>query len=161
LIVVPLVDNGRIETREQEDILVQFLAGGAAVFSQHGLQIVFESDAEPVELARFIDRLPAELFGVNYDIGNSAALGYAPTAELAAYGRRVLNVHIKDRVRGGATVPLGSGNADFETVFAGLAAAGYRGNFILQTARAADGDHVGALCRYRAMSEDWVTRHGA
>ncbi|HEY5801218.1 MAG TPA: TIM barrel protein [Burkholderiaceae bacterium] len=161
LIVVPLVDNGAIETREQEDELVHFLIGVAAFFSQHGLQVVFESDAAPAELARFIARLPPALFGINYDIGNSAALGHAPAAELAAYGHRVLNVHIKDRVRGGTTVPLGSGDADFDAAFAGLAASGYRGNFILQTARAADGDHAGALCRYRAMSQEWVARHGA
>ena len=50
---------------------------------------------------------------------------------------------------GGTTVPLGAGAADFDTVFAQLARLGYQGNFILQTARAADGDHAGVLSRYR------------
>ncbi len=44
-------------------------------------------------------------------------------------------MHLKDRVRGGGTVPLGTGAVDFPTVFAGLAKAGYRGDFILQSAR--------------------------
>ncbi len=161
IIVVPLVDNGRIESTEKEDALVACLQSQAGFFAEHGLRVVFESDSGPAELSRFIERLDPALFGINYDIGNSAALGFNPADELAAYGHRIVNVHIKDRVLGGTTVPLGTGNADFETVFAALAWVGYVGNYILQTARAADGDHAGVLCRYRDMTVDWLSRHAA
>lgn len=160
MMVVPLVDNGRLENAEQEDILIAFLEGQAGFLAEHGLQVVFESDFGPAELARFIARLGPARFGINYDIGNSAALGFDPTAEIAAYGARIVNVHVKDRLLGGTTVPLGTGNADFETVFAQLGRIGYRGNCIMQTARAADGDHAAALSRYRDMVEDWLTRNG-
>ena len=161
MMVVPLVDNGHIEDLEQEDVLVTFLQSQAGFLAEHDLQVVFESDFEPEELARFIGRLDPTLFGINYDIGNSAALGFNPADEFAAYGQRILNVHIKDRVLGGTTVPLGSGNADFETVFAALVRVGYSGTYILQTARAADGDHAAALCRYRDMAVDWLSSHAA
>jgi hexulose-6-phosphate isomerase len=52
---------------------------------------------------------------------------------------------------------LGEGNADFATVFRLLARSRYAGMFILQTARAADGDHAGALERYRDMVVNWMT----
>lgn len=159
--VVPLVDNGRIDTAEQENALVAFLQAQAEFLRSRKLQIVFESDYAPTELARFIARLDPALFGVNYDIGNSASLQFDPAEEFAAYGHRVLNVHVKDRVIGGTTVPLGTGNADFETVFAALGKRGYRGKYILQTARAVDNDHSGTLCRYRDMTIDWITRHAA
>jgi len=107
-------------------------------------------------LKRFIDRLPSDRFGINYDIGNSAALGFDPRDEFAAYGSRIVNVHVKDRVRGGTTVALGSGNAGFELVFSELKNANYSGNYILQTARAADGDHAVAIARYRDMVLGWV-----
>lgn len=161
MMVVPLVDNGRLDNIEQENALVTFLQSQAGFFAEHDLKVVFESDFGPSELARFIGRLDPSLFGINYDIGNSAALGFNPADELAAYGHRVVNIHIKDRVLGGTTVPLCTGNADFETVFAALARVGYAGNCILQTARAADGDHAGVLCRYRDMAADWLNRHGA
>ena len=45
------------------------------------------------------------------DIGNSASLGLNPLDEFEAFGDRILNVHVKDRVLGGTTVPLGLGNA--------------------------------------------------
>ena len=79
---------------------------------------------------------------VNYDSGNSASLGYDPIDEFAAYGVRVGSVHIKDRVRGGGTVPLGSGDASFRALFECLAALGYSGDFVLQVARGTDGDEV-------------------
>lgn len=161
MIVVPLVDNGRIENREQEDALVGFLQGQTAFLVAHDLKVVFESDLKPAELARFIDRLDAQIFGINHDIGNSASLGLNPAEEFAAFGHRIVNVHIKDRELGGTTVPLGTGNADFETVFAALASIDYRGNFILQTARAADGNHAEVLCRYRDMALAWLARHAA
>lgn len=159
MIVVPLVDNGRLENVEQEDVLIAFLQSQARFLAEHGPRVVFESDFKPAELARFIGRLDPDLFGINYDIGNSAALGFNPAEELAAYGGRIVNVHVKDRVLGGTTVPLGKGNADFETVFSKLGRLGYKGFFILQTARAADEDHAGVLCRYRDMTVDWITRH--
>jgi hexulose-6-phosphate isomerase len=64
---------------------------------------------------------------------------------------RIVNVHVKDRLRGGGTVPLGDGAAQLGAVFELLRRAGYAGDYILQTARAADGDHAGALARYRDL----------
>ncbi len=160
MMVTPLVDNGRIENAAQEDALVSFLQRQTGFLADNGLRVAFESDFDPAELARFIGRLDPALFGINYDIGNSAALGHNPINEITAYGQRIVNVHVKDRLLGGTTVPLGTGNADFETVFAALAGVGYKGNFILQTARAADGDHAGVLCRYRDMTANWINHHG-
>jgi L-ribulose-5-phosphate 3-epimerase len=161
MMVVPLVDNGRLDNREQEDLLVDTLQKESEFLATLGVKVVFESDFRPDELARFIARLSPACFGVNYDIGNSASLGMDPVAEISAYGERILNVHIKDRMLGGTTVPLGTGNARFEQVFAALVRAGYQGTYILQTARAADGKHAEVLCRYRDMALDWIKRHGA
>jgi L-ribulose-5-phosphate 3-epimerase len=159
MLVIPLVDKGSLENPEQEEVLVSYLQSQAVLLIDKGLQVIFESDFQPLELARFIGRLDPVLFGINYDIGNSASLGFNPVDEILAYGSRIVNVHIKDRVLNGATVPLGTGNADFPTVFATLASSGYEGNFILQTARATDGDHAGALCRYRDMAIAWLKRN--
>ena len=79
---------------------------------------------------------------VNYDSGNSASLGYSPAEEFAAYGERVGSVHVKDRILGGSTVPLGTGNADFEVLSRCLNEIGYAGDFILQVARGTTGQEV-------------------
>jgi len=160
MVVVPLVDNGRLDTRVQEDSLVGFLLSHVDYFQARGVRVIFECDFEPTELARFINRLPKETFGINYDIGNSAALGFNPKDEFEAYGHRIVNVHVKDRLLGGTTVPLGTGNAQFEVVFAELARVGYAGKFILQTARAKDDSHAQTLCRYRDMTLAWIAQAG-
>ena len=159
-VVVPLVDNGRLESQEEEDRLIRFMHSQLDFLASRQLQIIFESDFGPAELARFIARLDTALFGINYDIGNSAALGYMPKEEFSAYGNRIKNVHVKDRVFGGTTVPLGTGSADFEGVFKELGRIKYQGNFILQTARAVDNDHASTLVRYRDMTTTWMTRFG-
>jgi len=156
MMVIPLVDDGRLENREQENVLVNFLLQQQDFLKQRVLQVIFESDFSPTELARFIARMPASLFGINYDIGNSAALGLDPEVEFASYGNRIVNVHVKDRLLGGTTVPLTTGNADFKTVFRLLAKQGYVGNYIMQTARADDNDHAGALVHYMQMINTWV-----
>ncbi len=160
MIVVPLVDNGRLETAEQENDFVDFLLAQKPFLAEHQLQVIFESDFTPPELARFIARLPAERSGINYDIGNSAALGFNPVEEFAAYGARVVNVHVKDRVLGGTTVPLKTGSANFDVVFSTLAQQNYQGNFILQTARASEGNHTEVLCNYLDMTQQWIHQYG-
>ncbi|WP_256596730.1 MULTISPECIES: sugar phosphate isomerase/epimerase [unclassified Pseudomonas] len=158
-VLIPLVDNGSLTSPEEEAALLEGLLPLRERLVEGGLKIVFESDFCAERLARFIARFPADAFGINYDIGNSAALGYCATEEIAAYGARIDNVHVKDRVLAGTTVPLGTGNADFAQVFAALHKTGYTGHFILQTARADDGDHAGAIARYRDMTQVWWNAH--
>jgi hexulose-6-phosphate isomerase len=159
-VVIPLVDNGKIETPEQAEVLLRTLLDRSASLSKQGVKIVFESDLPPAELAQFIAKFPREVIGINYDIGNSAALGYNCSEEIAAYAPRILNVHVKDRLRGGTTVPLGTGAAELAKAIRLIETSGYCGQYILQTARAADGDHPGALARYRDMTVRWIEDAG-
>jgi L-ribulose-5-phosphate 3-epimerase len=155
-VVIPLVDNGKIETPEQTEVLLRTLLDRSASLSKQGVRIVFESDLPPAELATFITKFPSDIFGINYDIGNSAALGFDSGEEIAAYAPRILNVHVKDRLRGGTTVPLGTGAADLAKAIRLIEQSGYTGQYILQTARAVDGDHANALARYRDMAIKWI-----
>jgi hexulose-6-phosphate isomerase len=147
-IVVPLVDNGSIRSKSQEKLLVSSFQRMGPKLKDLNLKVVFESDYEPLKLASLINKFSAEVYGINYDIGNSASLGFNVADELDAYGDRIWNVHIKDRLLGGVSVPLGSGAANFEQVFEGLSELGYSGNYILQTAREPNGFHEDALMRY-------------
>jgi hexulose-6-phosphate isomerase len=159
-IVVPLVDNGSLDNKTQEDYLVAFLIDHLEKFQLNNQKIVFESDFNPHRLHAFIQRLDSETFGINYDIGNSASLGYNVDDEFKAYGNSILNVHVKDRKYGGTTVPLGEGNANFNRVFQKLSELSYQGNFILQTARALDDNHILPLIKYRDMTHKWMYRFG-
>lgn len=155
-VVIPLVDNGKIERESESDTLKRVLLARCEQLARRSVKIVFESDLPPRELARFMEAFPTDLFGINYDSGNSASLGYDSDEEIGSYAPRILNVHVKDRIRGGTTVPLGTGNADLAKTVRLIERSGYKGQYILQTARAADGAHAGALARYRDMTVRWI-----
>ena len=159
-IVVPLVDDGAIGSDEEMEVLRNFLLSLVPKLAKFDIRVIFESDFAPQELAKFIATYPATVFGINYDIGNSAALGFNVDEEFGCYGDRITNVHVKDRLLGGTTVALGEGNADFEAVFRQLSSIAYKGNLILQTARAVDNKHAVALKCYRDMVLGYMAHYG-
>lgn len=149
LVVVPLVDNGSMANQTERQLLIEAFTARVSLLERVQVRIAFETDLAPQAVADWIVDYPKHLFGINYDTGNSASLGYDPQQEWALYGDRVFNVHLKDRLRGGATVPLGEGNCDFSACFRAMRLSSYAGNSILQTARAVDGKDAEALGRYR------------
>ncbi len=140
--VIPFVDASKIETPAQEAQIVQMLRDVLPHAAHAGVELHLETSLGPVQFAALLAKLPHPLLKANYDSGNSSSLGYNVARELAAYGTRIGSVHIKDRVRGGGTVPLGQGDADIPALLSGLAAIPYRGDFVLQVARAAAGQEV-------------------
>ncbi len=160
ILVVPLVDNSSLGSQVKAWKLETFFRPITKLLRKNDIRIAFETDLSPESFPEFINEFDKDLFGINYDIGNSASLGYNPKSEIESYGDWIINVHVKDRVLGGSTVPLGEGSADFETVFGTLASINYAGNFILQTARSSTGDHVGVIEKYRDMTLKWMDRYG-
>lgn len=154
MVEIPMVDASRLKTPQEIEELLAVLRDAAPEAGRRGLKLTLETDLPPEVFGALLERCP-EGVGANYDIGNSASLGYAPSEELARIGPWVMNVHVKDRVLGGTTVPLGTGAAKFDAAFAGLAKAGYAGSFVLQTARRR-GDDVSAAREYRKMTRDWI-----
>ncbi len=155
-VVIPLVDGGSVTSEAEAEVLRTGLEPVRDLLSDGALSVLFESDYAPARLRELIAGYPAGEFGINYDTGNSAAIGFDPSEEIAAYSARILNVHIKDRVLGGSTVPLGEGAADLPRVLRLLVEAGYAGDYVLQTARAAAGEDVPVLCAYRDMVRSWL-----
>ena len=154
-VLIPLVDNGSVTLSHEEASLLDGLLPLHDELVARRMKIIFESDFPPERLSHFISEFPSDAFGINYDIGNSASLGYQATEEITAYGHRIDNVHVKDRILGGTTVPLGTGNANLSEAFSALRGIGYKGDFILQTARADDNKHAEAIARYRDMALTW------
>jgi hexulose-6-phosphate isomerase len=141
-VVIPFVDASAIRSKEDSDAVEAALIAVMPLAEETGIEIHLETSLGPAEFAKLLDRIPHPKLKVNYDSGNSSSLGYAPTDEFAAYGDRIGSVHIKDRVLKGGTVPLGTGNADFKSLFSCLEKISYAGDFTLQVARATPGDEV-------------------
>lgn len=141
-IVIPCVDHSRLEDKGQEDALAAALSRALPKAEALGINLSLEADLDPARFAGLLERLPSPRVTANYDIGNSASWGYDPRAEWAAYGARISDVHIKDRVLGGGSVELGTGNADIPAVLGLMKDSGFSGPVILQAFRDDEGLEV-------------------
>ena len=157
IIVIPLVDDGSIDNVNQEKELLNFFKNFEKFLKKNNVKIAFESDYNPKKLKHFINELNQETYGINYDTGNSASYGYDISEEFFFYGKRILNIHIKDRPYKGNTVPLGEGDVDFDNFFQLLKKYNYKGNLILQTARSKDNHHVELISEYKSRIENYLT----
>jgi L-ribulose-5-phosphate 3-epimerase len=150
-VVIPFVDSSRIENQDEAAQVISTLQSILPAAETNEVELHLETSLAPEQFARLLDRCNHPLVRVNYDSGNSASLGYAVTDELAAYGRRIGSVHIKDRQKGGGTVPLGTGNADLSGLFCGLAKLNYDGDYVLQIARSVPGQEVSWIAQNLAF----------
>ena len=141
-IVLPFVDASQIRTVEQADRVTRLLSGVLPYASACRVELHLETSLAPAPFAELLAAIPHPMLKANYDSGNSSSLGYDVRQELAEYGPRIGSVHIKDRVCGGGTVPLGSGDADIRGLLAGLADLSYAGGYVLQVARSTAGEEI-------------------
>lgn len=148
-IVLPFVDASRMSDSKDMASVLQILHMILPSAKAAEVELHLETDLGPEAFRSFLTEIEHPLVKVNYDAGNSSSLGYLPQDEFAAYGDRIGSFHIKDRVRGGKTVPLGEGDTDFPTLHAALIDIGYQGDFVLQVAR---GKPTEELQWLRAMS---------
>jgi L-ribulose-5-phosphate 3-epimerase len=157
-VVLPFVDASKIENQKDEDEAVEALQGIVPELDRLNLELHLETSLSPADFRRLLERLPHPRIRVNYDSGNSASLGYAPREEWAAYGPRIGSVHIKDRVSGGGTVPLGTGSADFPALFQAVREFRYRGPWILQVVRGEPGGEVAWAGKNKIFLLSWLEK---
>jgi L-ribulose-5-phosphate 3-epimerase len=138
VIVLPCVDASSLRTAADRAVLLDTLVDCLPVLDANGVTLALETDLDAADFATLLKDIPSRRVGVNYDMGNSASLGFDPVIEFDAYGDRVVSVHVKDRKRHGHTVPLGSGDTDFVTCFSRLKKLHFAGPLTIQAARGAD-----------------------
>jgi hexulose-6-phosphate isomerase len=155
-VVLPFVDASKINDDSECSQITANLRSVLPAAERHSVELHLETDLGPSAFRAFLDQLEHSLIKVNYDAGNSASLGYKPEEEFAAYGYRVGSFHIKDRIRGGSTVPLGEGDADFATLREQLLRCDYRGDFVMQVARGEAGDEPRWVAGMASLSADWL-----
>jgi len=140
-VVLPFLDNSKIESDAEEAEVVKVMRRALAHAEKAGIELDFETSLDPQRLKAVLAKLPQ--LKVNYDSGNSASLGYDVREEMAAYSDRIGGVHVKDRIRGGGTVPLGTGNAEIPVLLSHLYKIGYKGDFVMEAARGESGKELG------------------
>ena len=154
---VPFVDHSEIRNDAEVKEVVYALSAVLPEMEKQSMVLGLETSLDPDGFEKLLLTIDHPLVKVNYDIGNSAALGYDPKEEMDAYGEKIATVHVKDRVKGDGTVPLGSGDADFDIVFSLLGQKDFDGPIVLQAAR--EGDEIPTVKRYVNFLHDYLEKY--
>jgi len=137
-IELPFVDSSSLKTEQNKNELKKSLEKILPLTEKHGVSLVLETDLPPIEFKSLLLDLNHPNILANYDSGNSTSLGYNMKEELIILKKWIANVHVKDREYQGGTVPLGTGDTDFDLFFSSLPKIHYSGDLIIQGARISD-----------------------
>jgi L-ribulose-5-phosphate 3-epimerase UlaE len=138
-LVIPCVDNSSLLKDHHLSLLQNQLEQILPKAESLAVNLALEADLAPVQFKSLLNQLDSPRVTVNYDIGNSTSLGYIAAEELSAYGERISDIHVKDRICGGGSVMLGKGSADIPEFFDLLKPYNYNGPIIMQAYRDDEG----------------------
>ncbi len=135
IIEIPLVDTSSLKSKKNKKELVRNLNKVLPEINNLGLIITLETDLPPKEFLNLLNMFKENIVFANYDTGNSASLGFNVNEELEILKDKIKNIHLKDRILNGITVPFGHGNTNFNDFFLMLKKIDYSGDLIIQGAR--------------------------
>jgi len=147
-LIVPLVDFGEPITSTDWKYVTKMFLKLTPLLKDVNSRIICELSTNPDHQLEFISNFSSDSFGINYDIGNSASLGWDPKTEIDVLKNVIRHIHIKDRKLNGSTVPLGQGNANFIQISQSLNQISYKGNYTLQCARIAGQTEIMTIQKY-------------
>lgn len=138
-LVLPCVDHASLQNPSSLDRFKRAIEPLTKILAGTSIRVSLESDLGPIQFGELLNVLNPEVFGVNYDIGNSASLGYDLDEEFDSFGHRISVVHVKDRFLHGGSVPLGQGDANIHRAIDRLLDLEFTGPVTMQAFRDSDG----------------------
>ena len=141
-IVIPCLERSSLQNKKFLENFITNIKSISKIAENKNVNLSLETDLEPVPFAKLIETIGSKNVTINYDIGNSAANGYDPVEEFNAYGEKITDLHIKDRLFGKGPVILGTGNANIPKVFDLLSKYDYQGVIIFQAFRDDEGIEI-------------------
>jgi len=131
-ILVPLLETSAVDAPELEREVVLSLRGAAPVAERYGVTLGLEMEIPGSEYAELVHSVGSAHVRAYYDTGNCTAQGADIAQDILPVLPVLHAVHIKDRVRGGGSMQLDSGDTNFCGFFPALLRASFRGDFVLQ-----------------------------
>jgi len=133
-ILLPVLEQAEINIPSEKEQLIESLTDPLHLSGELGISLGLETELPAWEYRALVELGSHPALAAYYDMGNSIAKGYDIAADVCVLGPYLHGVHVKDRKRGGPSVLLGQGDADFAAFFCALSEVGYTGPLILQTA---------------------------
>ena len=141
-IILPCVDSSKLNTFEKYINLIKILRSIEEFIDEKKITLSIEMDLPPLKIKKFLNNFHSSYIGINYDIGNSASLGYDYREEIEVYGKKISETHIKDRKLAGGPVFFGKGNAKIIDTVKFLEKNGYKRDYVFQLYRDSSGYNI-------------------
>lgn len=140
ILVMPFIENASLKkySKKQVEKLLEVLL---SFESNYKIDYALELDIDRNEITHKLGKFLGNRIFINLDVGNTVSFGFDIKSEIDDLSQFILNVHLKDRIINGPTVPLGTGSTDIKKIIKLLIGAGYRGAYTLQFARKYEDDY--------------------
>lgn len=156
---LPFVDASKIDNQKQYELVSEFIKSASKIAGEKNVIIALETNLGPEEFKTLLSYINHKNVYANYDTGNSSGIGYNCSEELKLYGKSIKTLHIKDRLLGNGTKPLGHGSADFDLFFSELSLLNFNGPIILQAARETEGEETKTAVKNRLFVENYLEKY--
>lgn len=131
-ILIPLLETSAVDSPELKREAVISLRSAVEIAERYGVTLGLEMEIPGAEYLKVVQSVGSPRVRAYYDTGNSTAQGADVAEDILPLLPVLHAVHIKDRVVGGGSKPLGTGDTNFQGFFPALLRAGFRGDFVLQ-----------------------------
>lgn len=135
ILEIPFLESSSINNQNYQNQVISNLQKILPLAHDNDVKLTLETDLNPKSFRDLLLHFNHENIAANYDIGNSTSNGFEIKIELEILFPWIANIHIKDRLLHGRTVPLGTGDVNFESFFSIISKLNYNEDFIIQGAR--------------------------
>lgn len=131
-IIVPLVEEASLKL-DSTGASTALLDSALELAQKQNMTLAFEIDLDARATVKFLERWATPSARLCYDTGNATFLGRDIVEELEILKEWVAEIHIKDRLVGGASQRLGRGDTAFPSFANALAKSEIEAPLILET----------------------------
>lgn len=144
-IILPMLEQNSLSIKKRKLKFIDiFRTQVIDSLTTHKIEMHLETDLTPQDEFNLIKEFDNDIMRICYDIGNSASFGFPPSS-INIIKDHVGSVHIKDRIIGGDSVPLGQGSVDFLAVFSILNKINFDGPYTFQVYRNKKSNNIDIL----------------
>lgn len=128
VILVAFFGRGTLQSQDQKDKAAEILKPLAPEAEKAGVVLGIENTLSAEDNARILEKIGSPGAQVYYDVANSAFNGYDVPKEIRLLGKRICELHFKDRTL------LGQGEVNYPGIRDAVCEIGYHGWIILEGA---------------------------
>lgn len=132
-ILLPVLETAEIKTEQEKQELLYSISQCEPILKQNNIKLGFETELPAMEYLHLATSFDSDYIGIYYDAGNCAYKGYDMFEDMRILKDKIIGIHVKDRLVGGASVFLGEGDTNFKEGIPYLIQNGFCDTFILQT----------------------------